>query len=84
MLVTMIAAPWVFASCVSMCAIFVALWSSRCEMGSSSRMKSNGWQSALMMATLCCCPNDIFRMGTSFLSVIPMMSKYLIMSCVCL
>ena len=51
------------------------LSSSRWLIGSSRNIKSNGWQSARIKATRCCCPKDSLPAFTFFLSAIPSCSK---------
>ena len=53
----------------------VPLSSSRWLIGSSRKMKSNGWQRARMKATRCCCPKDNFPAFSFTFSAIPSVSK---------
>ena len=53
------------ASSVMMSATTAAILSSIWLMGSSSRIKSNGWQTARTIATRCCCPHDNFSHSLS-------------------
>lgn len=73
--VTIIPAPCRSASSVSMRPISVPLSSSRWLIGSSRKMKSNGWQRARMKATRCCCPKDNFPAFSFTFSAIPSVSK---------
>ena len=69
------------APCLSTSAVIISpmirLFSlSRWLIGSSRKRKSNGWQSARIKATRCCCPKDSLPTFTLILSAIPNCSKY--------
>ena len=52
-------------------AVIIVRW----LIGSSRNKKSNGWQSARIKATRCCCPKDSLPAFTFILSAIPSCSK---------
>ena len=80
MLVTITPAPCLRASFIIISAIASEFLSSRWLMGSSAKMKSNGCTRALIIATLCCWPNDILPTLLSSLSDIPNFSNHSLIS----
>ena len=73
--VTIIPAPCLPASSMSNRLIMALLSLSRWLMGSSRKIKSNGWQRLRIKATRCCCPKESLPALSSVLSGMPVASK---------
>ena len=78
--VSMAVAPLFASSSFSISAIILPLPSSRWLIGSSKRIKSNGWHKARTNATLCCCPHDMSPAFWSVLSAMPKRSNHAFIS----
>lgn len=73
--VTIMPAPCLPASSMSNRLIMALLSLSRWLMGSSRKIKSNGWQRLRIKATRCCCPKESLPALSSVLSGMPVASK---------
>ena len=73
--VTIMPAPCLPASSMSNRLIIALLSLSRWLMGSSRKIKSNGWQRLRIKATRCCCPKESLPALSSVLSGMSVASK---------